>query len=250
MPEKENSDYYNTYLRAENEITKCMLTQFKKEDKFYERALNLLYEVVDYLYQSKPSRHFNSAFAILTMLPRLFGTIQSIRTLTVKGYYYDAVILERSVVENLGLCVYLAKNEEEAKRWLTGKDIRMPKINIFDEFFSLFPIDAMKKGHGWKALYGKLSQYVHATLRAIGPTYVINIEDIEDQSDKVEYVFPPFFDEELVTHFAVYPMVTLIMLVTTFKEDLEDRYLNKILKCLGDYISAVSKERARARKRK
>lgn len=244
MPEKENSDYYNKSLRAENQITKRILSEFKKENKFYERALNLLYEVVDYLYQSKPTgRPFDGAFAILTMLPRLFGTIQSIRVLTVKGYYYDAVILQRSVVENLGLCVYLAKNEKEAKRWLTGKDIRMPKINIFDEFFSLVSRDTMKKGHRWKALYGELSQYVHATLKAIGPTYVINIGDIIDQRSKVEYAFPPFFDEKHVEHFAVYPMLTLIMLVELFKEDLKDRYLNKILKCLGDYTSAVSKER-------
>ena len=206
MPEKENSDYYNISLRAENEITKRVLSEFKKENKFYERALNLLFEVVDYFYQSKSSGFFDSTFAILTMLPRLFGTIQSIRVLTVKGYYYDAVILERSVVENLGLCVYLVNNEKEAKRWLAGKDIRMPKINMFDEFFSLVSRDAVKKGHGWKALYGKLSQYVHATLKAIGPTYVANIGDIEDQSSNVEYEFPPFFDEKLVTNFAVYPI--------------------------------------------
>jgi hypothetical protein len=242
MPEKENSDYCNLSLRAENEINKRTLSQFKKENKFYERALNFLYEVVNYLYQSKSSEHFDSTFAILTMLPRLFGTIQSIRVLTVKGYYYDAVILERSVVENLGLCVYLARNEKEAERWLTGKDIRMPKINIFDEFFSLISSDAVKKDDYGKALYGKLSQYVHATLKAIGPTYVISIGDIEDQSYKVDYAFPPFFDEKLVTHFALYPMLTLIMLVELFK-DLKDRYLNKMLKCLGDYHSAVSKER-------
>jgi len=243
MPEKENSDYYNISLREENDITKRMLSEFKKENKFYERALNLLYEVVDCLYQSKPSGPFDSTFAILTMLPRLFGTIQSIRVLAVKGYYYDAAILERSVVENLGLCVYLAKNEKEAERWLTGKDVRMPKINIFDEFFSLISQDVEKKDSRWKAMYGKLSQYVHASLKAIGPTYVINIGDIIDQSSKVEYVFPPFFDEKLIPFFAVYPMLTLIMLVELFKEDLKDRYLNKILKCLSDYVSAVSKEK-------
>jgi hypothetical protein len=242
MPEKENSDYYNISLREENDITKRILSEFKKENKFYERALNLLYEVVNCLYQLKP-RPFDSTFAILTMLPRLFGTIQSIRVLTVKGYYYDALILERSVVENLGLCVYLAKNEKEAKRWLTGKDIRMPKINIFNEFFSLISQDAEKRDSRGKALYGELSQYVHATLKAIGPTYVMNIGDIIDQSSKVEYVFPPFFDEKLVSHFALYPMLTLTMLVELFKEDLKDRYLNKILKCLGDYASAASKER-------
>ena len=116
MPEKENSDYYNKSLRAENEITKRILSEFKKENKFYERALNLLHEVVNYLYQSKPNgRPFDGTFAIFTMLPRLFGTIQSIRVLTAKGYYYDAVILQRSVVENLGLCVYLAKMKKRQK---------------------------------------------------------------------------------------------------------------------------------------
>jgi len=239
MPEKENSDYYNISLRAENEITKRVLSEFKKENKFYERALNLLFEVVDYFYQSKSSGFFDSTFAILTMLPRLFGTIQSIRVLTVKGYYYDAVILERSVVENLGLCVYLVNNEKEAKRWLAGKDIRMPKINIFDEFFSLILQDAEKRDHRWKALYGELSQYLHATLKAIGPTYVRNIGDYIDQSTTVQYEFPPFFDEKLVTNFALYPMLTLMMLVELFKEDLKDRYLNKILKCLRDYLSAM-----------
>jgi hypothetical protein len=119
----------------------------------------------------------------------------------------------------------------------------MPKIYIFDELFSLLSQDAEKRDSRWKALYGKLSQYVHATLKAIGPTYVISIGDIIDQSSKVEYVFPPFFDEKLVPYFAVYPMLTLIMLVELFKEDLKDRYLNKILKCLSDYVSAVRKER-------
>jgi len=243
MPEKESSDYYNLSLRAENDIAKRILSEFKKENRFYERALNLLHEVVHCLYQSKSSRPFDSTFATLTMLPRLFGTIQSIRVLTAKGYYYDSVILERSVVENLGLCVYLTRNEKEAKRWLAGKDLRMPKINIFDDFFSLFSKDVGKNGHSWKALYGELSQYVHATLKAIGPTYVIDVGDIINQSSTVKYVFPPFFDEKLVTYFAVYPMLTLIMLVELFEEELKDRYLDKILKCLGDYHSAVSEER-------
>lgn len=242
MSEKESSDYYSKSIQTENEVTKDTLSWFKKETEFYKHALNLLHEIAECIFHSKPIRNFDSKFAIITMLPRLIGTIQSIRVLTVKGYYYDAVILERSVVENLGLCVYITKNEKEATKWLSGKDIRMPKINLFGEFFSLVSGDAVKKDHKWEALYGKLSQYVHATLKAIGPTYVANIGDIEDHTSKVEYEFPPFFDKKLVTNFAVYPMLTLIMLVELFKEELKDRYLNKILKCLGDYYSATSKE--------
>ena len=248
MSEKENSDYFNTSLRTEDEITKSTLSQFKKQNESYKRSFNLLYDLTIYLYDlTKSKTPSRSKFAILTMLPRLFGTMQSIRILTMKGYYYDTVILERSFVENLGLFVYLAKNEEEARNWLIGKDISIPKIKLLDELFSLMSKEMKKHGEG-RAMYGKLSQYVHASLRAIGPSFVTNIDKQSGRVEKErkefsEYSFsiefPPFFRKQDVPDFAVYPMVSLIVIMELFKNELEDRWVKKIRNILREYMTAI-----------
>jgi hypothetical protein len=44
------------------------------------------------------------------ILVRALGTVQSIKSLMVLGYYYEASILDRTFMEAIGLCAYLKLN--------------------------------------------------------------------------------------------------------------------------------------------
>lgn len=239
MPEKANADYFHVSLRNEDETTRNTLSQFKREFEFYERSFNLAYDVVSYLYDlTKNKKHYSiSKFAIFTTLPRLFGTMQSIRILALKGYYYDVAMLERSLIENFGLCIYLAENEEEARKWLRGKDIGVPKIKLVDRVLSLLSKETGEEG---KAMYGKASNYVHASLRAIGPSFVTRTSaSIEEL--RVDIQFPPFYRKKRVPHIAVYPTLLLIIVNEVFKDELKDRWANKIWGILREYTKKTKK---------
>ena len=238
MSEKKNSDRFNMILKKENETTKRTLSQLKRENEFYERSFSLLYNLTIYLCDlTKSKMPSRSKFAILTMLPRLLGTMQSIRILGLKGYYYDMAILERSILENIGLCAYLATNEEEARNWLRGKDISIPKIKLLDELYSFLSSEKVREFKEGKAIYGKLSNYVHASLRAIGPSFLTPSPTSEEL--KVDVDFPPFFRKEKVPYVSAYAILLLFVLIIAFKNDIEEKWTEKVWNFIGEYVAEI-----------
>lgn len=230
---KENSDHFNTSLKKEEEITRNTLSQFKRELEFYERSFNLAYDVICYLYDlTKSKKTSKGKFAIFCMLPRLFGTMQSIRILGLKGYYYDVAILDRTILENLGLCWYLARNEDEAGNWLTGKDISIPRIKLLVELVSLLSPEKKKEG---KALYGELCNYVHANLRAVGPSFLT--PSSSDEEIRVDVDFPPFYRKKRVPYISLYPIMLLIIIMEVFKSELGNKWIEKIWNIIREWES-------------
>ena len=231
MPEKENSDYYNTCLREEEKITRNTLSRFKREFEFYERSINLIYDITTYLCDlTKSKRPSDSKAAILFMIPRLLGTMQSIRVLNLKGYYYDDRILGRSILENFGLCVYLARNQEEAGNWMKGKDISIPKIKLYSELASFLAKEIEKYEKEGNAEYGKLSSYVHASLWAIAPSFLE-----PGKKPRVVMKVPPFFSKKQMSPLALFPMTLLIIIREVFKNELGNIWIDKILNILREY---------------
>jgi hypothetical protein len=160
---------YKSYIESEKETTKLTSEKFKKELMLYARFFDLFMETIDCIGESTESKLIDSEGknATIIILPRVVQSIESIRLLTTKGHYYDSAIIERSLLESLGLCAHLSSNEEEAKRWIRGEKIKLPSIDLLD-----FPRwlhvgkddDRWKKF--WNVLYGQLCNYVHTNIRS------------------------------------------------------------------------------------
>ena len=222
-----SSNYFNNFLKAEDENTKKTLREFRKEFELYERSFDLLCETLGYLYKwAKPDRTYSTAkFVILSILPRIVQTMQSIRLLTLKGYYYDTAVLERSLVESIGLCAYFALNEKEAENWFKGNDVKIAKIRLPDYIPLLLRVKS-EDLESAKSVYGKLSEYVHTNIKAI----VSLVTNFNDKSTRVSFAVIPSFSKEKVTINAGYPLCMLCMLVEIFRDELTKKRREKILR--------------------
>ena len=67
--------------------------------------------------------------ASLLIANRLKISSQAIRILILKGYYDEALILERSFYEGLGLCCHVSNNYKDAKNWCKGITQKLAKLN-------------------------------------------------------------------------------------------------------------------------
>lgn len=211
----------NDFFKKEDENAEITSRQFKRDLKLYEQSFNLLMEITYFLYdKSTPQNPFSaSKTAILLVLPRIIQLIQSIRILGLKGYYYDKLVLDRTFLESIGLCAYFTLNEKEARRWLSGKDVKPPKIELADYVTKLFSME----GISVKPLYGRLCNYVHTNLKGI----LSLVRELRPPQDAVMQ-FSPEFDKQKFYGISPYPVFMLILLAIMFRDNLAERQLRKI----------------------
>lgn len=224
-----NLNDLDSFLKDEEEITKETLSHFKKEFELYERSFNLLLETVSYLCDlTTKEKPFGSMAkdAIMFIMPRIVQSMQSIRILSLKGYYYDVSVLRRSLIESIGLCAYFALNEKEAKNWLEGKDVKMAKIRLFDYIPKLLG----REDDSGKSVYGQLSRYVHTNIRAI-----VTLIFKQPKTRGLGLKFGPEFDKEDMDEISAYPTLMSLMLMKIFKDELTEKGKEKITRFLEQY---------------
>jgi len=152
--------------------------------------------------------------------------MQSIRVLNLKGYYYDVKVLERCLLESMGLCAYFALNEEETENWIRGKD-NIAKIKLVDYTSLLLGV----KGRRGVPFYGKLSGYVHTKVRAIASLIV----DIDPEG--ISFQLTPIFDKEKVSEISWYPTLMLAILRRIFLDELSEKRKGEIMRFLEQYVA-------------
>jgi hypothetical protein len=160
-------------------------------------------------------------------------SMQAIRLLNSRGYYYDASVAERSLMEATGLCAYLALNQEDSKRWISGKGIKEAKIKWFDYVFKL--LDTSTDTDNVRALYGQLSEYVHTEPEAL--TTLVSFDWAAKRPPKkiggIKYriiglQFTPRFDREKPIRIGSYPLIMTDMLAVIFEKELTEKRSKKI----------------------
>jgi len=219
------------FLKAEDETAKNTLSNFRKEFELYKRSFNLLSETVSYLLDStKDKRSDSRESAIFSIMPRIIRSMQSIKNLTLKGYYYDVSVLERSLVESMGLCAYLALNKKEAENWIKGKDVKIAKIKLFDYVLKLLSIKNVDEES--YRLYGELCGYVHTTARAI-----VSLVDFNYPSGQIGLQFTSVFDKDRVREIASYPTIMLAIVKEIFHKRLPEKKKAEIMKLLEEYVT-------------
>lgn len=159
---------FSEYEKTEKEIESETLKEFTAEIELFRKGFNLACEMVFsfFEYHSDPMNPVPTVhMPLVLMTPRLVCTMKSMYNLMSNGYYYDATVLYRTFLENLGLCIYLSKNEDSSIRWGEGRTPEMPYIRLLDQIDSLIAGGELEsEGH---ALYGKLSRYIHGDIKAV-----------------------------------------------------------------------------------
>jgi hypothetical protein len=224
------------YLEEEDQTTRKTIRKFKKELELYERSFNLCSETIDYLCSRTKRKLMDSSAkeVILVILPRIIQSLQSIRVLILKGYYYDALILDRSYFEAVGLCAYLSLNEEEAENWLEGKELGVSSIKLLDYIPKL--LEKSDSEVNLKPVYGQLCDYVHTNAEAV----VSLVSDWHSKKlGKISLRFTPTFNESKVPQIASRTTLLCIVLREIFKNELAKERKSRI----AEFLKQFRKER-------
>lgn len=212
-----HNPYFRTYVEREEETAKVTLEKFKEEFDLYERCYELYLETLDRVRKLK-RKGVVSRLAILLIQPRIIQSLQSIRLLVSKGHYYDSEIVARSLWESLGLCAYISSDEEEARRWLTGKPIRVKSIHLFEHINRLLRYE--KYDTEIRQVYGNLCNYVHTNVKAVAKSLVFPTQKVKRAR---EFYLPlvPQFDEKKVTGISANPLLATLVMEEIFKKELK-----------------------------
>ncbi len=217
---------FRDYKKGEEETAKLTSEKFKKELRLYERFFDLFMETIDCISESTESKLLDSKgkAATIVILPRVVQSMESIRLLRAIGHYYDSAIIERSLLESIGLCAHLSSNEEEATHWLHGKKIELAAIELLDLVRWLRLGKDAKMKTSYKAIYGQLCNYVHTNISGVASFGRIDKKERRVggvMSGSIAFQYAPVFDKSGAKGIAVFPLLATFILEIIFKEELK-----------------------------
>jgi hypothetical protein len=124
--------FYRQIAHQERLHEKQALEFSKDALEQYELAYSLCEEILFDIEENVDMRDDWDRKAAFIIFVRIMGTMQSIRWLFLKGYYFDAAVLHRSFMESLGDCCYISQNKGAGKKWF--KDEKKDHVKTSDKF--------------------------------------------------------------------------------------------------------------------
>lgn len=232
-------DELGNFDKEERKTMENTRDDFSTELEIFRNSFNLTVEILDSIcdkYQ-KPKTVPHRLTPLTLMIPRLLSTSKSVLKLCMSGYYYDAQILMRAFMENLGLCVYLARHEDKVKEWLNGKKI-VSYIRLVDEIVFLFGGENKKDVGRYLRLihsvYGQASSYVHGDVRAL----MQFIEPRRKPRIDLSYL-PSYKKKEMRASGALgAPAFLNLVLILLLKNEIQADFRNKVLSSVREYRRA------------
>lgn len=227
MPEKLNYFYYLT-KREERNIRRTR-RYFSKELKFWKECFNLLYDAFKVVTNSHSEKWSDSKTASFFILPRLIMSSKTSLELLIRGYYFDFIVIERSLLESIALFTFLSKNEEAAKKWLAHEELELPKWKLMHQFFPSPTREILKKA---TKLYAEQSEFVHSSFIAVA-------SELKRHLSRKEYLEIPKFQKLLICDQLSTPICLLILLclIEAFREELKDFSKTKVKNLVTPMIS-------------
>jgi len=204
------------FVEAEEKVEKETFRCFNKEIECYEQALNLLLETFDYVAEASEHNALQKTESVtILILPRIIHAMQSIKLLNLRGYYYDVKIIERCLIESIGLCAYLALNEEEIENYIHGRKLKVASIRLPNYIIKLIDNTIDYEG---EPEYGKLSSFVHNRMLAISV-----LIKRETKKSRFKLKMLPEFDEYVGFSLTKYPMLMTCLLLLICKDKLGEK---------------------------
>ena len=165
--------YYQT-VHQEQLHEKQALEISKEALEHYEISYSLCHEILFDLEENVDLRDYPDRRAASEIFIRLLGTMQSIKWLLLRGYYFDALVLERTFLEGLGDCCYIHQNKGTGEKWFKDEK-KYAKTS--DKFLAISK--TLKREipeEETQNLYRNLCKYVHGN-SSVTKTLISEVED-------------------------------------------------------------------------
>lgn len=215
MKENETS-HFNYMIEVEKEIVQKTKKRLDKEIILYQESLNLLVEILDILYPDSGKK--DRSLVDLVLLPVLSKAVMAMKSyfnLVIKGYYNEAIVINRNILESALLGILVTKKEEYAAKWFDGS-LKSREVRKAVGF---------KDENDLQEIYDMMSHYVHVNVGSLGS--IIKFE-IEEKRMVVRWV--PDFNEELA-RYMLFPTISFILishLSELFKNKLDRKFLDEM----------------------
>jgi hypothetical protein len=204
---------------SERKNIKKTKSLFAREICNYRKCYGLLYKVLRNISNATKKKEKTTKlrdFFIFQLFCRTIGTSKILLDLIMKGYYFDAMIIERSLLENSCLILYLREDETNVMRWMSG-DIKLSKIK---EQLNLYSNESFMSG------YSYLSDFVHTNLGAVR-----HLAKIKSESAMRTQIEPKPIETSYEGWFLFYPkhgQLGLEIILNDYPEDIDDTLVREI----------------------
>lgn len=195
---KQNVSFFDYIVKVEKENIRKTRVLLKKKIKLNKDSFNLFAEMLGELYPT-PIQKAKSItdMAVLPILSKIAMSLKSYFNLVMMGYYHDAIIVYRNILESVLLCMLVAEKPKYAVKWLKAK---------------IEPSE-VRKELGLKSVadvYNTMSHYVHLNIRSMGTFVEIRMEEQRGlmiagwvpqfNADNARFMLIPIFGPTLISY--------------------------------------------------
>lgn len=190
---------------------------FGKEILNYRRCCELLRNALRNIAEKNKGKTTDLRdFFIFQLFCRTIGTSKILLDLITKGYYFDAMIIERSLLENSCLILYLRNEKGNIMKWMSG-DVKLRKIR---EQLNLYSNESFVHG------YSYLSDFVHSNLGALR-----HLAKIKGKSMMRAQIEPKPIETSYEGWFLFYPKhaeLGLQIILKDYLKDIDEKLVREI----------------------
>lgn len=215
----EKREIFVELFETEQKNLKKTESLFGKEIQNYRMCLELLRDAVANINDNNKAIRLRD-FCVFQFCFRTISSSKNLLDLIVRGYYWDAMIIERGLLENSCLILYLLENETNIDKWMHGKtklrDIRK-ELNLFSN-------------KGFIMGYAYLSDFVHNNLGAI--RHLVTAKSATEMSAQIE---PKLIENYFEGWFLFYPkhaQLCLEVILKNYSENIDYELGTRIIKFL------------------
>jgi len=227
LPKKE-LDYFDQITKREVRNIQKTEKYISKDLELYKKSFNMLFHAFKLLTKSYSEKWSHSKRAIYLILPRIIMSTKTSVDLLTRGYYFDHIVVERSLMESVALLTLFSRNEAAAKKWLTFEEVELPKWKLMHQLFSSPTkklIALVNKS------YAEQSHFVHSSFAAIITEFSRHL--------KKEFLQIPRFRKSLIADALDAPpsLLVLLILVYLYKEEMKKDFSRKVTNLIAEKIT-------------
>lgn len=197
---RKKMEHYELFLEIEKKNIGLSKKHYTEELDSYVECFNLLTDTFVHLCDIlKPLNYVQAC--VLFNCGRMLSSLGVYIDLLMKGHYFDAYIIRRSLLENVFLLECFVKDEQYAEKWVK-QELKLSKIKKELDLYT------------WEAFveyYNDMCDFVHANVPAI-----LTFVELGKSPEAKLYYTPKFkLDPAIAIHF--FPLVGYMMLSNLHK---------------------------------
>ena len=236
---KKKMDSYAHFLEAEKRTIKSTKKHYAKEISIYVECFNLLVQTIDHIAERsvkvKPPLGLTES-AILFNAARILSSMRVYIDLVMKGYYFDAHIIRRSLYESVLLIDSFTRDKKYVDKWV-DKELKLSQVKKEVGFYGKEILERF---------YEEMSDYVHSNIPA-----VLTLVELEpparmhaEELWSADVHTRPSFESERISTGSVFPIMgylTLGLLLRFFGNKMKPKTRSKIYEALRRWKTEVER---------